>query len=80
MGEHYLGNGPSSWILHMATIIITSNLWGIKFNEWKGVAPKTFRILLFGVAVIIASVFLTGFGNKKLDDNKKEVATLNATT
>src|SRR5215217_1325837 len=41
MGETKLGNGASSWILHMASIIIVSNLWGIKFNEWKGVGKKT---------------------------------------
>ncbi len=60
MGETKLGNGASSWILHMASIIIVSNLWGIKFNEWKGVSKKTFNMLLFGVTVIILSVVLSG--------------------
>jgi L-rhamnose-H+ transport protein len=60
MGETKLGNGASSWILHMATIIITSNLWGIKFGEWKGVSKKTFYTLIIGVAVIIGSVLLGG--------------------
>ncbi len=71
MGETKLGNGASSWILHMATIIITSNLWGIKFNEWKGVSKKTFQTLIIGVLVIIASVVITGIGNKKQDEFKK---------
>ncbi len=71
MGETKLGNGASSWILHMATIIITSNLWGIKFKEWKGVGSKTFRTLIIGVAVIILSVVITGLGNKKYEDIKK---------
>jgi L-rhamnose-H+ transport protein len=60
MGETKLGNGASSWILHMASIIIVSNLWGIKFNEWKGVSKKTFSTLLLGVAVILLSVILGG--------------------
>lgn len=60
MGETKLGNGASSWILHMASIIIVSNLWGIKFNEWKGVSKKTFSTLLLGVAVILLSVLLGG--------------------
>jgi L-rhamnose-H+ transport protein len=60
MGETKLGNGASSWILHMASIIIVSNLWGIKFNEWKGVSKKTFNMLLFGVGIIILSVVLSG--------------------
>jgi L-rhamnose-H+ transport protein len=60
MGETKLGNGASSWILHMATIIIVSNMWGIKFNEWKGVNKKTFQLLLIGVGIIIGSVVLSG--------------------
>jgi L-rhamnose-H+ transport protein len=79
MGETKLGNGASSWILHMASIIIVSNLWGIKFNEWKGVSKKTFNKLLLGVAVIIISVVFCGLGNKKmseiLDATKKQQET-----
>jgi L-rhamnose-H+ transport protein len=67
MGETKLGNGASSWILHMASIIIVSNLWGIKFNEWKGVSKKTFSTLVFGVAVILLSVVLGGIA--KLIEN-----------
>jgi L-rhamnose-H+ transport protein len=60
MGETKLGNGASSWILHMASIIIVSNLWGIKFNEWKGVSKQTFKMLLIGVGIILLSVVLGG--------------------
>jgi L-rhamnose-H+ transport protein len=60
MGETKLGNGASSWILHMASIIVVSNLWGIKFNEWKGVSKKTFNMLLLGVGIILLSVVLGG--------------------
>ena len=67
MGETKLGNGASSWILHMASIIIVSNLWGIKFNEWKGVSKKTFSTLILGVVVILLSVVLGGVA--KLIDN-----------
>jgi L-rhamnose-H+ transport protein len=63
MGESKLGNGASSWILHMATIIITSNLWGIYFREWAGVSPRTFRTILMGIALVIASVIVVGIGN-----------------
>jgi L-rhamnose-H+ transport protein len=44
MGESKLGNGASSWILHMATIILTANMWGLWLNEWKGVS-----IVLVGI-------------------------------
>lgn len=63
MGESKLGNGASSWILHMATIIITSNLWGLYFKEWNGVSQRTFQTILLGIAVVILSVFVVGYGN-----------------
>lgn len=63
MGESKLGNGASSWILHMSMIILTANLWGIYRNEWKGVATKTKWTITGGIIVIILSVFLVGIGN-----------------
>lgn len=63
MGESKLGNGASSWILHMSTIILTANLWGIYRKEWKGVAAKTKWTITAGIAVILLSVVLVGIGN-----------------
>ena len=63
MGESRLGNGASSWILHMAFIILISNMWGIITNEWKGVSKKTFSTIIAGIAVIILSVIIVGYGN-----------------
>ena len=63
MGESKLGNGASSWILHMSTIILTANLWGIYRKEWHGVAQKTKTTISFGIVVIILSVVLVGIGN-----------------
>lgn len=63
MGESKLGNGASSWILHMSTIILTANMWGIYRNEWKGVSAKTRLTIIVGIATIIFSVFLVGIGN-----------------
>jgi L-rhamnose-H+ transport protein len=40
MGESKLGNGASSWILHMAFIILVANMWGFALKEWKGVTAK----------------------------------------
>ena len=48
MGESKLGNGASSWILHMSTIILTANMWGIYRKEWKGVARKTKLTIAIG--------------------------------
>lgn len=63
MGESKLGNGASSWILHMATIILTANLWGFYLKEWKGVSQKTFRTFLCGIGLIMLSIVLVGIGN-----------------
>ncbi|HLO46471.1 MAG TPA: L-rhamnose/proton symporter RhaT [Leadbetterella sp.] len=63
MGESKLGNGASSWILHMATIILTANLWGLWLKEWKGVSAKAFRTFVIGIAIMMLSIFLVGIGN-----------------
>lgn len=63
MGESKLGNGASSWILHMSTIILTANLWGIYRKEWQGVATKTKITIMAGIGVILLSVVLVGIGN-----------------
>ena len=63
MGESKLGNGASSWILHMSMIILTANMWGIYRGEWKGVTPKTRWTITVGIAIIILSVALVGIGN-----------------
>ncbi|MDR3678418.1 MAG: L-rhamnose/proton symporter RhaT [Flavipsychrobacter sp.] len=63
MGESKLGNGPSSWILHMAFIILVANMWGLALKEWKGVSRKTFRTVMAGIAVIILSILIVGYGN-----------------
>lgn len=63
MGESKLGNGASSWILHMSTIILTANMWGIYNKEWKGTSKKTITTITVGIAVIILSVLIVGLGN-----------------
>jgi L-rhamnose-H+ transport protein len=63
MGESKLGNGASSWILHMSMIILTANIWGIYRKEWKGVATKTKWTVTIGIVVILLSVVLVGIGN-----------------
>ncbi len=63
MGESKLGNGASSWILHMAFIILISNMWGIFLKEWKGVSGRTRTTIIIGILTILASVILVGYGN-----------------
>jgi L-rhamnose-H+ transport protein len=63
MGESKLGNGASSWILHMAFIILVANIWGIVLKEWSGVTPRTKKTFVIGICTIILSVVLVGYGN-----------------
>jgi L-rhamnose-H+ transport protein len=63
MGESKLGNGASSWILHMATIILTANIWGLYLKEWKGVSKKVFNTFVVGLSMILLSIVLVGIGN-----------------
>lgn len=72
MGESKLGNGPSSWILHMAFIILVANMWGILLKEWKGVSKKTTRTIEIGIITIILSVLVVGLGNYLHDKQNKE--------
>lgn len=63
MGESKLGNGASSWILHMAFIILIANMWGLLLKEWTAVSKKTFLTFVLGITTIIISVLLVGYGN-----------------
>ena len=63
MGESRLGNGASSWILHMAFIILVANSWGLVLKEWKGVSKKTMTTIVMGILTIVLSVLIVGYGN-----------------
>ncbi len=63
MGESKLGNGASSWILHMAFIILIANMWGIVLKEWSAVRAKTRNTFILGIITILLSVLLVGWGN-----------------
>jgi L-rhamnose-H+ transport protein len=63
MGESRLGNGASSWILHMAFIILIANAWGLVLKEWKGVSKQAYATVIAGILVIIISVLVVGKGN-----------------
>jgi len=63
MGESRLGNGASSWILHMAFIILVANLWGLILKEWKGVKSRTMGTVIVGIVIILISILIVGYGN-----------------
>jgi L-rhamnose-H+ transport protein len=64
MGETKMGVYRfSSWTIHMASIVIFSTLWGLGLHEWKGASSKSMRLLAIGLAVLIASTMIIGYGN-----------------
>ncbi len=64
MGETRMGDyGFSSWTIHMAFIIVFSNIWGILLHEWKGTSRRTIRLVCLGIAVLIVSTLVVGLGS-----------------
>jgi L-rhamnose-H+ transport protein len=63
MGETQMGKfGFASWTLHMASIIIFSTMWGWIFHEWKGSSKKAHTLIGAGIATLILSTIVIGFG------------------
>jgi L-rhamnose-H+ transport protein len=64
MGQTRMGKYEfSSWTLHMASIIIFSTLWGIVLREWKGTSKRTHVLIAIGLAMLIFSTIIVGYGN-----------------
>jgi L-rhamnose-H+ transport protein len=53
----------SSWTIHMAFIIVFSNLWGLHFHEWRGSSKATRRFVFAGIAALVLSTIVVGLGN-----------------
>ena len=63
MGETQMGKyGFASWTLHMASIIIFSTMWGWIFHEWKGSSKRAHGLIAAGIALLILSTIIIGFG------------------
>ena len=64
MGQARMGKYDfSSWTLHMASIIFFSTLWGVMLNEWSASSARTRILVSLGLAVLIASTVVVGYGN-----------------
>lgn len=53
----------ASWSIHMASIIIFSNLWGLWLQEWAHANRQTRTYLWIGIITLLISVVLIGMGN-----------------
>ncbi|MCK4292253.1 MAG: hypothetical protein KAY65_03585 [Planctomycetes bacterium] len=64
MGKTRMGEYDfSSWTIHMAFIIVFSNIWGLIFREWKGSSRRTHQIITAGIIVLVASTVVVGLGS-----------------
>jgi L-rhamnose-H+ transport protein len=65
MGQAKLGKNYdfSNFTLHMASIIIFSTLWGIYLHEWSGISTKTKLYVGLGLAILVGSTVVIGYGN-----------------
>jgi L-rhamnose-H+ transport protein len=64
MGTTLMGRYDfSSWTLHMASIMIFGTLWGLALKEWKGASRYTLGLVALGLAVLVASTVVVGYGN-----------------
>ncbi len=63
MGATQMGKYDfASWTLHMASIIIFSTMWGWILHEWKGSSRKAHLLIAGGIATLILSTIVIGFG------------------
>jgi L-rhamnose-H+ transport protein len=63
MGTTFMGKFDfASWTLHMAFIILFSNIWGFSLGEWKGTSLQARSIMIFSLLVIVLSTVLIGIG------------------
>jgi L-rhamnose-H+ transport protein len=64
MGETQMGAYKfSSWTLHMASIIIFATMWGLILKEWRGASRRAMTLLNVGVAALLLSTLVIGYGN-----------------
>ena len=56
------GYGFSSWSIHMAFIIVFSNIWALIFHEWKGSGKRTHRLIFLGILTLVGSISIVGLG------------------
>ncbi|MDE1163125.1 MAG: L-rhamnose/proton symporter RhaT [Acidobacteriaceae bacterium] len=63
MGEARMGKyNFAGWTLHMSSIILFANLWGIGLREWSGTSRRTRMLVASGLLLLIAATVVIGYG------------------
>ena len=67
IGQAYIGKQYefTSWALHMAMLILFSNVYGTLFREWEGADKAPRRILHVGMAIIVVATLIIAYGNHR---------------
>lgn len=75
IGHAYMGAeyGFTSWALHMAMLILFSNMYGFLFKEWAGADKRPKKIIHLGMAVIVTACVIIAYGNH-LGEKEKRAA------
>jgi L-rhamnose-H+ transport protein len=55
-----------AWPLFMSLIVITAAICGAVTGEWKDAGPQPFRMMVSGVGVLIAAIFVLGLSSRML--------------
>ncbi len=64
MGQTKMGKYDfASWTLHMSSIILFANLWGLALREWKGTSKRTKSLVFAGLLLLVGSTVVIGYGS-----------------
>jgi len=59
----------TSWAIHMIMLVLFSSVAGLIMKEWKQCSPKTLRLLIGALLVLVIAILLLTYGNY-LGENK----------
>ena len=72
LGHVRMGNYKfSSWAIHMILLVLLSSFAGLLMKEWKNCSPKTMRLLMTALVVLVIAILLLTYGNYYGTLNKK---------
>ncbi len=68
----------TGWTVLMSSLIVFSTLWGLALREWKGSSQRTRTLLTTGLAILVVSMAIIGYGNYLKPEKPKPSAGGNA--
>jgi len=75
IGHTHLGRkyGFTSWAIHMALLILFSNLYGKIFKEWEGASKLPRKIVHLGMLLIVIATSIITYGNYLGEKEQKPI-------